>query len=53
MKFISIYTFQWPIQSQKKTIPAKSNFGSISFGNLTTNPTASMNMPNNSSPLAA
>ncbi len=37
----------------KKTIPAKSNFGSISFGNLTTNPTASMNMPNNSSPLAA
>ena len=36
-----------------KTIPAKSNFGSISFGNFTINPTASMNIPNNSNPLAA
>ena len=37
----------------KKTIPAKSNFGFISFGNSTINPTASMNIPNNSNPLAA
>ena len=37
----------------KKTIPAKSNFGSISFGNFTINPTPSINIPNNSNPLAA
>lgn len=37
----------------KKTRPARSNLGSISFGNFTTNPTAIINIPSISSPLAA
>ena len=37
----------------KHMIPASNSLGSISLGYLTINPTAMMNIPNNSKPLAA
>lgn len=37
----------------KQMMPASRSLGSINFGNLTTKPTAIMNMPNSSRALAA
>ncbi len=37
----------------KQMMPASKSLGSINFGNLTTKPTAIMNMPNSSRALAA